>query len=155
MTVPVLVQRWAHGDEVARDQLMPVLYEYLRDLAESTRNADEVTAMAHEVYNRLVGVRLPCRDRAHFFAAVARAIRCVLLDHFEGPSQQIALARAFRKLSSADPRKAELLEMLHFAGMTLEECGVSLGISTTTVHREVTGAKAWLRKEMGRAPVSA
>ncbi|MBS1833396.1 MAG: hypothetical protein JST65_11805 [Acidobacteria bacterium] len=148
MMVSVLLQRWSHGDEIARDQLMPMIYERLREPVLLAQRVEDVASLVQDAYDNLVGEPNQWRHRIHFLAVTARAIRCLLMDHAEGQVDLVGMARAVRKLSSADPRKAELLEMLYFAGMTLEECGVSLGISTTTVHREATGAKAWLRREM-------
>ncbi|BDC52247.1 DNA-directed RNA polymerase sigma-70 factor [Bryobacterales bacterium F-183] len=154
MTVSALLQRWTQGDEVARDQLMPLIYETLREVALVPQARDDFGALAYEVYSRLVRTDMSWGERVHFLAAAARAIRCLLLDHLRGPAHLVCLARACRKLSVSDPRKAELLEMLYFAGLTLEECGFSLGISTTTVHREATEAKAWLRRELATHTLS-
>lgn len=180
--VTSLLQRWGQGDTAARDQLIPLIYDNLRNLARSAMQQENPghtlrpTALAHEAFLRLAGGSTPWHDRVHFFAVTARLMRRVLVDHANARRAQkrgggnahaavfqedmavvelvsdpvgvIALDRAMHNLAAIDPRKAELLEMLYFAGMTLEECGAALGISTTTVHREASFAKAWLRKEL-------
>jgi len=178
--VTALLRRWGSGDSDARDELMPLIYDNLKQLAAKAMRAENAghtlrpTALVHEVYLRLAGGDTPWQDRIHFFAITSRAMRRVLVDHakarraqkrgggnevmalnedvFASPEKDVvgvlALDGAMDRLAAIDPRKAELLEMIYFGGMTMDECGEALGISRTTAHREAAFAKAWLMKEL-------
>jgi RNA polymerase sigma factor (TIGR02999 family) len=182
--VTALLRRWGDGDSSARDELIPLIYGNLKQLAaKAMRNENpghtlRPTALVNEVYLRLAGGETPWQDRIHFFAITSRVMRRILVDHakarrsqkrgggghavtlneevFASPGDDVvgvlALDVAMEKLAAIDSRKAELLEMIYFGGMTLEECGKALGISTTTVHREASFAKAWLMKELQPGP---
>src|SRR3989442_15463 len=131
------------------------------------------TALVHEAYLQLVHMDVSWNDKAHFFAVAARAMRRVLVDHARGkhrdkrggdaiklsldeapevPAQPAAdildLDHAFQRLSAFDSRKAEILELFYFGGLTLEEISEVVGISPTTVKRELRMAKAWLNEEL-------
>jgi RNA polymerase sigma-70 factor (ECF subfamily) len=125
-----LLQAWGDGDERALDQLMPLVYEELRQAAhrymaqEGTGHTLQTTALVNEVYLRLAGVRQTWKDRAHFFALCARLMRRILTDFARsrrslkrgGPSPPLPLDEAL--IVSEDPR-ADLVD-LHEALERLE-----------------------------------
>jgi RNA polymerase sigma factor (TIGR02999 family) len=135
------------------------------------------TALVHEAYLRLVGQEdLHWESRAHFFAAAAQAMRRILverarrrgalrrgagkarvsLQHVEAtwddvpPERILALDAALRRLDHLDHRKAQLVMLRFFTGLTIEETARSLGVSPATVTREWQFAKVWLYREMTR-----
>ena len=132
------------------------------------------TALVHEAYLRLQAVeRRQWRSRAHFLSFAARAMRQVLIDEARKrlarkrrrQSAQVTLAgdlalaqpptvdlldldRALGELSARDGRKAELVELRCFGGMSIEEVAEVLGLSVATVNREWRAARAWLAKSL-------
>lgn len=131
----------------------------------------QATALVHEAYLRLVrGEPSPgWANRRHFFAAAAEAMRRILIekarqrdrlrhgggrervdfDDIEFPIEEsdenlLALDVALRELEQTDPRKAELVKLRYFAGLSEEEAAAALGISRPTASRWWTFAKAWL-----------
>lgn len=130
----------------------------------------QATAIVHEAYMHLAGqAGLKWPSRAHFFAFAAHLIRQILVDHarnrnrikrgrgyekvtlreaaglaWEKSPDVIALDEALSSLEKVDPRKASVVELKFFAGLTLEEIAEQLGISVETVSREWRRAKAWL-----------
>ncbi|MDX2035251.1 MAG: sigma-70 family RNA polymerase sigma factor [Isosphaeraceae bacterium] len=169
------------GDPTAAEALLPLVYEELRKVAaarlarEQPGQTLQATALVHEAYLRLVGsesVR-SYRDRAHFLAAAATAMRRILVDHarrkrtkkhggdlhrlpLEGiaaadaqPDEElIALDAALQRLAEKDPGKARLVELRYFVGLTGEEAAEVLGISPTTADRHWAFARAWLQAEV-------
>ncbi len=118
--------------------------------------------------------RIQWKDRTHFFAAASGAIRRVLVDHARaksaakrggglnritltgieglssGPTVDLlALDEALSKLGRLDERKARVVELRFFGGLTIEATARSLGVSTTTVEDDWAFARAWLRRELG------
>lgn len=133
----------------------------------------QATALVNEAYMRLVGADVPYQDRQHFFAVAARTMRRILVDHAKGksrqkrggdfakvtlqeglvssPSPDSDLARlddALAELETQDERKAKIIELHFFGGLTYDELADALGISPATVHRELRMAKAWLQREL-------
>jgi RNA polymerase sigma factor (TIGR02999 family) len=131
------------------------------------------TALVHEAFLRLVRIDdVDWRDRAHFFAIAAQKIRRILVDSararryqkrgggaqhvtFEeglaisdGRLDLIALDDALEALAGHDARKARVVEMRFFGGLTNEEIAAALDVSTDTVTRDWKMAKLWLRREM-------
>src|SRR5262245_22634814 len=128
------------------------------------------TALVHEAYIRLVGsAAQDWENRRHFFAAAAEAMRRILIesarrrqrlrhggDHrqvdpldvdvaVEAPVDELlAVDEALEALALADSATAELVKLLYFAGMTVEEAAGTLGIPTRTAYRNWTFARAWL-----------
>jgi RNA polymerase sigma factor (TIGR02999 family) len=138
----------------------------------------QATVLVHEAYMRLAGQDgIQWQSRAHFFGIAARVMRRILLDYARehraakrgGAATRIAfdealvvsddrlediliLDESLQKLAAVDPEQGRLVELRFFAGMTVEETSEVMGISTATVKREWSHAKAWLRREMdGRA----
>jgi RNA polymerase sigma factor (TIGR02999 family) len=135
------------------------------------------TALVHEAWLRLTGdANRQWDGRGHFFAAAAEAMRRILIDNARrkkaarhGGGQQrvdiqeleiaaatrddevLAVNDALEKFQAIDPKKAELVKLRYFAGMTLEEAGEALQISTPTAKRWWAYARAWLYAEMNGA----
>jgi RNA polymerase sigma factor (TIGR02999 family) len=169
------------GDPTAAQQLLPLVYDELRQLAaqrlaqEKPGQTLQATALVHEAYLRLVDVeKVPhWNSRGHFFAAAAEAMRRILVEQarrkrtlkrgggvervdlaaidpvIAGPTLDLlALNDALEKLAAKDPRKAELIKLRFFAGLTNEQVAQALGVATSTVDLDWAYAKSWLRVEM-------
>src|SRR5580658_8478222 len=134
----------------------------------------QTTALVHEAYLKLIDVTtVDWRHRAHFFAVSSQIMRRILLDRArrrtaakrggksprinmdEVPdvlsgraSEVIALDDALNMLAEFDPRKARVIELRFFGGLSVEETAEVLGISPDTVMRDWRLARAWLLKEM-------
>jgi RNA polymerase sigma factor (TIGR02999 family) len=133
------------------------------------------TALVHEAYVRLVDVQQAqgWRSRGHFFAAAAEAMRRILVDAARrkrrdkhGGNRQrvslddiaptapdfrhdlLALDAALTQLTAQDPQAARLVELRHFAGLSLSEASQVLGISPRTADRVWAYARAWLHREI-------
>jgi RNA polymerase sigma-70 factor, ECF subfamily len=133
------------------------------------------TALVHEAYLRLVGQSQPdCQNRAHFLGIAARIMRQILVDHarkrkagkrdggvrltldeaLDIPAERdhlmIDLDDALAELARRDERRAQLIEMRFFGGLTAEETSAALGLPVPDVRRELRLAQAWIEREMGR-----
>ena len=133
----------------------------------------QATALVHEAYLRLLGGEADWQNRGHFFAAAAEAMRRILIESARskarlkrgGDRQRepldealavvppvsidvLALDEALEKLAAEDPVKAQLVKLRFFAGLTLEQCALVLGISRATADRHWAYARAWLFHEM-------
>jgi RNA polymerase sigma factor (TIGR02999 family) len=136
----------------------------------------QATALVNEAYLKLLDIeQIEWHDRAHFFAMGARIMRRILVDYARakgyakrgGAAQRVELTEtivvapdlspdlqrlddALKALEKQDARKAQVVEMRYFGGLTAEESAAVLGISTQSVHRDWSLAKAWLAREMAR-----
>jgi RNA polymerase sigma factor (TIGR02999 family) len=136
----------------------------------------QTTALVNEAYLRLIDLkRIQWQDRQHFFAMAARVMRRVLVDaararrfHKRGGGAPMAsldealvvsneprrdlveLDDALNALSVVDPRKAQVVEMRYFGGLSVEETADALQVSPGTVMRDWRLAKVWLLRELGR-----
>lgn len=177
--VTQILGRIGAGDPCAAEQLLPLVYDELRRLAarkmaqESPGQTLQATALVHEAYLRLVGTanHNTYRDRGHFFAVAATAIRRILVDtarvkqaEKRGGGRQreplndaagrspdedvLALDEALRKLAEVDPLKSQLVELRYFAGLTGDQAAEALGISASTADRQWAFARAWLQVEV-------
>ena len=139
----------------------------------------QATALVHEAYLRLVGGQVPpdWNGRGHFFAAAAEAMRRILVERArhkqslnagggrrrqELPDVELAVAgprldlmalhEALTKLEQQDKRRAELVKLRFFAGLTIAEAAQVLGVSESTADNDWAYARSWLRLEIeGRA----
>ena len=177
-----LLLDWGNGDKAALDRVIPLVYRELQRLAhrqmrrERVRDTLQTTALINEAYLRLVDYkRVRPRDRAHFFAIAAQAMRRILierarsrgaskrgsvaqkvsLEEAAGVSNQrasdlVALDEALTNLAVIDPRKAQTVELRYFGGMTIEETAEALEVSTPTVERDWHMAKIWLHREISK-----
>jgi len=176
----VIFKRIDAGDSHAANELLPLVYEELRKLAaqrmarENPGQTLQATALVHEAWLRLGGDEQPAwRNRAHFFAAAAEAMRRILIDnarrknylrHGGGAErvnldglelaasmddeQVLALNDALDRLAEHDAQKAEVVKLRFFVGLTNEEAAKVLGVSEPTVKRHWAYARAWLFREM-------
>jgi RNA polymerase sigma-70 factor, ECF subfamily len=134
------------------------------------------TALVHEAYLKLAGQNpVEWQNKAHFFALAAQVMRHILVDHARArqrdkrggglvsvaldeaiklshPSEPglVELDEALSMLARQDARKSRIVELRYFGGLSIEETAEVLGISPTTVRREWTLAKAWLRRELDK-----
>lgn len=159
---------------IVYDELHRLARRYMR--REQAGHALQTTALVNEAYLRLVGyTRMRWQDRAHFFAVSAQVMRRVLVDYARrqnlkrgegiphlplddstllGPEpldRILALHDALDALALLDPRKARVVEMRFFGGLTVEEVAEVLQVSAVTVMRDWSSAKAWLYRELGGA----
>lgn len=137
-------------------------------------NTLQPTALVHEAYMRMVGSDAPSwNSRGHFFAAAAQAMRQILVEQVRRkaslkrggefdrvavdpgelalaePSEDIlALDEALKELEKRDPRKAQLVNLRFFAGLTTDEAAAALGISVPTAERDWRFVKALLRSQL-------
>ncbi len=180
-SVTDLLRRWSAGDGEAEGVLLAEVYGELKQIAarhfrrEASGHTLQTTAVVHEAYLSLArSAPIEWRDRSHFFALMARAMRRVLVDHarrarrakrgggidhmpfddaigeIEGSHGDIvALDDSLARLSLIDRTKARIIELRFFAGLTIEETAGCLGLSTATVVREWRRARAWLYRDIG------
>ena len=132
------------------------------------------TALVNEAFVKLLGSELPSlQNRAHFFAIASGTMRTLLIDHARKKNTGkhgggwlkveldenlahptvdskllLALGAALEQLEILDARKAKIVEMRFFGGMTNQEIAQVLGISITTVGEDWRRAKAWLKREL-------
>jgi RNA polymerase sigma factor (TIGR02999 family) len=141
-----------------------------RERAEHTLQS---TAIVHEAFIRLIDQNVEWQSRAHFFAIAARMMRRILVDHaraksrakrgsgmthvdiddqtMQSPARSVdlmALDEALEHLAKIDPQRGRIVELKYFGGLSNEESANVLGISTATVQRQWSGAKAWLYREL-------
>jgi RNA polymerase sigma factor (TIGR02999 family) len=180
MGITRLLRAAGNGDRAALDTLFTRLYAELRDVAHWVRRGRSgetmnTTAVVHEAYVRLARGALEVRDRGHFFALAARAMRQVLVDAAREamaekrgggvapvtlggdvasplrPDRLLALDSALDRLAAMDERQARIVECRFFAGLSVEETAEVLGVSTPTVKRDWRIARAWIAAEMDGA----
>jgi len=171
-------------DEVqTTEQLLPLVYAELRRLAahkmagENPGQTLQPTALVHEAWLKLGGEQnTQWRNRNHFFAAAAEAMRRILTDNAKrklrvrhGGGQQrvdlddcataadseadhiLAVSEALEKFARLDPQRAELVKLRYFVGLTFGEAAEVLGISEPTAKRYWSFARAWLYEEIRAA----
>lgn len=173
----------ARGSTTAAERLFPLVYRELRRIAAVQMRAErsdhtlEPTALVHEAFLRLAGAAgVQPKNRSHFFAIAAQAMRRILVDHARRRRAQkrglgerpallkdvadaaadpdgyvVALHDALQELAEIDERQARIVELRFFGGMTIEETAESLGLGHATVERDWKLAKAWLHRRIGDA----
>jgi RNA polymerase sigma factor (TIGR02999 family) len=180
--VTALLRRWQTGQHDALDDLLSLVYRELKALArtqlkrERSGHTLQPTALVHEAFLRLVDQRrVDWRDRGHFYAIAAQAMRRVLVDHARRrlaqkrgagpdlvalgpgldvsvpePVRLLALDDALCALAALDPRQAGIVELRYFGGLSVEDIASALGVSAATVKREWASARLWLQRELRR-----
>jgi RNA polymerase sigma factor (TIGR02999 family) len=172
-----LLDAAAGGDRRAAGQLLPLVYDELRKLAAARMAAEgpghtlDATALVHEAYLRLTGGQ-SFESRSDFMRAAAMAMRRILVDHArarsaekrggrrrrvpldeavrwaESPDHILALEDALGRFAVEEPRKAELVVLRFFAGMTIPEAAQALGVSVPTAERWWAYARTWLYADL-------
>jgi RNA polymerase sigma factor (TIGR02999 family) len=143
---------------------------------ESPARTIQATALVHEAYLRLVEVNnVDWQHRAHFFAISARIMRNILLDNARArasakrggqqarvnldeipdlsgrrENELLALDEALDALAAIDPRRAEVIELRFFGGLSVEDTAAVMKVSQETVMRDARVARAWLKRELSR-----
>jgi RNA polymerase sigma-70 factor (ECF subfamily) len=155
------------------EELRRIAHRQMR--AEYSQRTIQTTALVNEAWMRLVDVdNVTWEDRAHFFGISARIMRQVLVDTARGrlakrrgggefrvtfhedlpavarEQEFVAIDQALTALAAFDPRKARLIELRFFGGLSVEETAVVLGISEQSVHRDWRLARAWLARELAK-----
>src|SRR5678816_2284278 len=156
------------------DELRRQAAHYLRQ--ERPGHTLQTTALIHEAYVRLVDQRnVHWQNRAHFFGIAAQMMRRILVDHARTKKRAkrggsdikvsladatvpvkgqdldvVALDEALDRLAMIDEQQSRVVELRFFSGLTVEETAEVMGISTATVKRDWSMAKAWLHRELSR-----
>src|SRR6516165_1322064 len=182
--VTLLLSEWAKGSAKTLNELTPLVYSELHQLAASylrkERNGHTLqpTALVHEAYLRLVDQTSPSlQNRSHFYGVAARLMRQILVDHArrklagkraglkvsleeavsferERGRDLVALDISLNALEKLDPRKCKAIELRYFGGLPMEEIARALDVSPVTVRRDLRMAEAWLHHEMQSGQVS-
>lgn len=173
-----LLGQWCSGDPKAIDELLPLVQGSLHQLAarymrgEHAGHTLQATALVNEAFLRLIEVDVSWQSRAHFIAIAANTMRRILVDHARaarrekrgGDAERVTLYEtrigaeagpdileledALTGLAEVDARKAQIIELSFFGGLTYGEIAEVLGVSEATVDRELRFAKAWLYREL-------
>ncbi len=178
--ITALLRAVEQGDRAAIARLFECAYGELRRIARRQLHASPLvktlntTELVHEVYVRLSGAEAwSTRDRFHFYALSAQAMRRVLIDHARHRTRQkrgggaralsiddvdvpvseraeelVALDAALEKLEATDAELARLVEWRFFAGLSIEEIAELHGVSDRTVKRRWRLARAFLFQEL-------
>ncbi len=156
---------------IVYEELRRLARRYLK--GERAGHSLQTTALVNEAYMRLVDYqRMHWQNRAHFFAVSAQLMRRILVDHARrhnlkrgGAAQHVSLEQAaavggdraadiaalddaMNALARIDPRKAQVVELRFFGGLSVPETAEVLKVSSVTVMRDWSTAKAWLYREM-------
>ena len=179
--VTALLDKVNRGDRAALEDLLPLVYRELHELAERVFRAErpshtlQPTALIHEAFLKLVSQEnVQWQNRAHFIGVAATAMRRILVDHARARDAQkrgggerrvgleeidvpdeagtktdlSALDDALTRLTLMDARQARIVELRFFGGLSVEDTAALLEVSTATVKREWSSAKAWLKREI-------
>lgn len=171
-----LLLAWTAGDRQALDQMLPLVYDELHQLAaqylgrERPDHTLQPTALVNEAYLRLINQRnVDWRNRAQFLGVAAHMMRRILVNHARdrgaakrpGSRERVSLSLveissgapevdmvvlqdALERLARLDDRKAKVVELRFFGGLTMDEIAEVLAVSRATVEREWSFARAWL-----------
>jgi RNA polymerase sigma factor (TIGR02999 family) len=152
-------------------ELRSLAASYLRGEGEGATL--QPTVLVHEAFLRLIDQRTATwQNRAHFFGVAARVMRRVIIDHarrrkaerrgggrfvtldeesggsIDEPGDLIRIDEALAELEKLDERRARMVELRYFGGLTIEETAQVLGVSPMTVKRDWQLAKAWLQRAL-------
>jgi RNA polymerase sigma factor (TIGR02999 family) len=157
---------------IVYDELRRLARRYIS--RERTGHTMQTSDLVHEAYMRLIDyTRIQWQDRSHFMAVAAQAMRRILVEHArarrgaqrgggrlrvtlteaadvacEQASDLLKLDEALSGLAALDPRKARIVELRYFGGLSVEETAEVLGISRATLLRDWQTARMWLMRDM-------
>jgi RNA polymerase sigma factor (TIGR02999 family) len=166
--ITLLLAKWKDGDPSAFEELMPLVYPHLREVAAAyirrERNPDvlQATALVHELYLRLLNQK-----------KAAKVMRMILIDHAResqaqmrgggydriplsddllwvniGSPELLDLDHALDELGALDAYKVQLVELRYFLGCTAEETADLMQVSKSTVDRDLRFTKSWLYRRI-------
>lgn len=173
----------ASGSGSAAERMLPLVYEELRQLAAAKLRHEpsgltlDATALVHEAFLRLGGSEhQQWRDRRHYFAAAAEAMRRILierarrvagpkagggrlreqltednLDSISDPDKWLSLDEGLSALSRKDPELAEVVSLKFFAGLTVDQIAAALDVSPRTVDNHWRVARSFLLRHVSDA----
>jgi RNA polymerase sigma factor (TIGR02999 family) len=179
-----LLGRWRTGDRAAEAELMRYVYPVMRDIARMRvrRMPSDftlrATELANEAYARLAQSAVDWRDRTHFFAVAARAIRNIVVDYVRAQEAEkrggdlpfvplelaaevagddaidlrvdwLSVHNALDELEELDAGISRVVELKFFSGLNTDEIAQAAGISRATVVRDWRFARAWLADRLG------
>lgn len=176
----MLIAELRQGNTAAGEELVTLVYPELRRIAahymrqERPGHTLRTTGLVNEMYLRLFGtVQADWESRAHFFAAVAREMRHILVDYARARNAKkrgdrrvgislteadiateerfedvLALDEALSRLESIDPRASRVVELRYFSGLSERETAEALGVSLSTLKRDWNFARAWLLDQL-------
>jgi RNA polymerase sigma factor (TIGR02999 family) len=176
----LLLQKWRNGDREAENELFAIVVPDLRHLAHYLMKGErkghtlQATELVNQIYLRLVAAKdQDWRNRKHFFAIAARAMRRYLIDYARGrpdaqfvalegmenflpaDSAKVSLAITvdglLEKLALIQPEWSMLVEMKFFLGLTDEEAADALNIKLRTMQRMWSDARQWLFSQLDTA----
>ena len=178
--ITTLLAEVRQGNMSARGELVTLVYPELRQIAghyirqERPDHTLRTTGLVNEMYIRLFGTsEIDWQSRAHFFAAVAREMRHILVDYARARDAQkrpdhrlkislsdvgqlsterdedlVALDEALSRLETVDPRASRAVELRYFTGLSERETAEAMGVSLSTLKRDWNFAKAWLLDQL-------
>jgi len=174
--VTVLLKELQAGNSAAADRLIPIIFRELRNLAdmyirrEKPGHTLQPTALVHEAYLRLVGAQArEWQNRAHFIGVAASVMRRLLIDHArkkraEKPqspapnewnagltvqeAELLTLNVALDRLEKSNARYARVVELRFFGGLTVDEAAEVMQVSSMTIKRDWTAARASLKLQL-------
>jgi RNA polymerase sigma factor (TIGR02999 family) len=178
----VILNSIDQGNSQAAEELLPLVYDELRKLAASKLAREQpgqtlqATALVHEVWLKLAGSNSQeWRNRGHFFAAAAEAMRRILIDkarrkgavrHGSGqvpgelhesrielrapPEEILAVHDALDALAAQDELAAKVVKLRYFVGLTIPEIADALDISRRSADRNWAFARAWLKTAIAK-----
>jgi RNA polymerase sigma-70 factor (ECF subfamily) len=176
--ITALLARVREGDAGARDALLPLVYGDLELIARAYARGTDVSleprGLVHELYLRLASGALDARDRKHFYAIAALAMRQIVADRArrrraakrgggaarvtlsglaaeDGGVDALDLEAALARLEALAPRQARIVELRCLLGLSVAETAEALDVSERTVHGEWRLARAWLTRELARS----
>ncbi|MBL9078442.1 MAG: RNA polymerase subunit sigma-70 [Planctomycetes bacterium] len=184
--ITLCLQRLRSGEAAAANEMLPLVYQELRGLAGHLMRGDRAhtlqpTALVHEAWLKIApaldGGASP-RDRQHFLAVAATAMRQVLINHARDRAAQkrggagvarvpldecvdaiqaetgdlVALNDLLERFAKDHPRPAQIVELRVFGGMLVEEVAAALDLAESTVKADWRFARAWLQQAMPGTP---
>lgn len=176
-SITICLREVNRGGPGAEERLFDLVYNHLRKMAgqkirgERPGHTLQATALANEAYTRLVRTihNTPWKNRNHFYATCARAMRNILIDHARKVKIEtididlmpgiafscqrsewlMSFDESLNRLASFDPRGAQIVEMTYFMGMTGSEVAELLQVSVKTVRRDLASCTMWIGRDIG------
>jgi len=184
--ITALLSRAGAGDAAAANSLMPIVYARLKELARRQLGREQdspslgTTGLVHDAWLSLFGqspvgeADVPWRDRGHFFAYAASAMRHILIDRArhrlrnkrgggavrvdladldlvvdDECADLLALDQALKLLADTNPRLVQVVELRFFAGLSVEDAARALDVDARTIERDWRKARALIHDAMG------